>query len=241
MRLAAATLALLAASAAYAEDPRVTLMVDAGLGFQSHSFEATRPIHEFAEDGSLESSYEAGRGPVLGGALQLRFTKKLAVLAGLAISSRDETGTWEARLPHPLYLDRDRIATGDVSDTYEETEIFLAFTLTGSGKKADLRVFAGPAYFASVRAGTVRAVRYAHAYPFDEVTVTDVTQSARDGSGFGFTAGAGADYRIGQRFALGVQGRYSRATVSIAGDDAEPAFDVDAGGFSVTGGLRVRF
>jgi opacity protein-like surface antigen len=57
---------------------------------------------------------------------------------------------------------------------------------------------------------------------------------------FGFNVGAGLDWQVARHVAIGTQVRFSRATVSLE-PTAEDRVDLDAGGFHVTGGLRLDF
>lgn len=231
-----------ASTAAAQELPRVVVLAGGGATLQEQEFAVQRTIHEFAEDGAVDSSYTTETKPGLELGLQVRFAGRLGVIGMLEIGERDTTGTYEASLPHPLYLDRHRTASGELAGTYTETALHLGLAWLGHAGPLDLRVFAGPSWFPTVEADVLNTVSYDHAYPFDEIRVRTLQTGTRSGSGFGFHVGAGADWPIGRRFGVGVQGRFSRATVDVGDEaDGDDGFEVDAGGLSVSAGLRLRF
>jgi hypothetical protein len=72
-----------------------------------------------------------------------------------------------------------------------------------------------------------------HGYPFDVVELAPGTES-ETAWGFGITGAINASWAASSRVAIGITGRFSRATVSLHGHD------VDAGGPSLIGALNVR-
>jgi hypothetical protein len=168
------------------------------------------------------------------------FTRQFAVGASVTRFSRSGSGTFTAALPHPLYLDHDRSAEGRLEDLhYTESALYLDLVYLARAGKAELSFFAGPTFF-RVRASLVDRVDYAHSYPFDSVTVTDVPDSAFEDQAAGWHAGAAVDFHISPRVGLGAQARFTRAQAELA-PAAGQNVSLDAGGLQLTAGVRVFF
>jgi hypothetical protein len=239
-RFAVLAALLLSASAARAADaPRFTLSAYGVFAPPSVDYDATRTFDAFAEEGSITTAYEAGKGP--GGELGLtwRFSKSLGVSVAGTIVSRDTTASYSTRVPHPLFLNRDRTAEGTVDVNYEETAAHLDLVYSGGSGSLDFAVFAGPS-FVSLSADLLGDPVYSQSYPFDSITVTSVPASETTASGIGFNAGASLAYRFSKSFAFGVQGRFTRASLTLSPDGADDV-DLDAGGLQVGAGFRLSF
>ncbi|MET0554288.1 MAG: outer membrane beta-barrel protein [Vicinamibacteria bacterium] len=230
----------LAAPAVHAADePRLTVSAYGVFAPPSVDYTTARTFDAFAEEGRIDTDYEAGKGP--GGELGLtyRFARRLGVsLAGSTVS-RDTTATYSVSVPHPLFLNRPRTAEGTVDVDYSEKAGHLDLVyLAGSGS-LDLALFAGPS-FVSVSADLLGEPVYSQAYPFDEITVTSVQPSAADKSGIGFNVGAAVTYRFSKSVGFGVQGRFTRASLELERDGGDPV-SIDAGGLQVGAGFRFSF
>ena len=145
--------------------------------------------------------------------------------------------------PHPLYLNRPRTATAELSGYgYSEGAIDLDLAYARSAGSLDWALFAGVTLF-SVEADLLGAPTFDEHYPYDELTITATPATAVDESATGFNVGGRLDYRFGsaKRFGLGITARYSSASVGlVAGADATET-TLDLGGLSVGGGVRIYF
>lgn len=233
---------LLAASAAGAADQqRFTLSVNGVFAPSSVTYDSTRTFDAFAEEGSITTSYDAGSGPGFEGGLVWNLSRSIGIGLAGGVLSRDTSADYDARVPHPLFLSRDRVAEGTVTDLdHKEAQVHLDLVYTGRSGSFDFSVFAGPTYF-SVEADLQGVPVYDQAYPFDTITVTSVPALSADDTGFGFNVGAGLGYRFNQRIGVGVQGRFSRATIELVPEAGQDTVEIDAGGFQIAGGLRIYF
>lgn len=230
--------ALLAATPALAGEGRAW----ASGTFNPAKIEVTehRTFTEFAETGTLDVDYAFDGGP--GGEIGIEYRLKSGLglqLAG-SFGTRDGAASYTAAFPHPLYLNRDRAASGDVGGlSLTETAFHLDLVYGKRGPKWEIVGFAGASFF-NVEGDVVDRPQYTHSYPYDSVSVLTASTLSRSGSKVGFNAGVSVDYRLGKSFGLGVQGRFSGATVELEATD-EGTVELDAGGFAVGAGLRLYF
>jgi opacity protein-like surface antigen len=235
-----ATIVCFLAAGAFAdEEGKLKLSLTGAFGISSLDFSGTRSFTEFAEEGRVDADYSADKGPGFEGGLTYRFGSHLGVALTGSYLKRDSSVSLRAALPHPLYLNRDRLVEANLSGlSYKETAGHLDLVVSGHSGSIDFSAFAGPSIF-KVDADLAGTPTYTHSYPFDSVTVTSVPSSSGNDTAFGFNAGAGVDYRFGPKFAFGVQGRFSRGSAKLPIDGGE--IEVDAGGFAVGAGIRINF
>ena len=221
--------------------PRVKLELDGAFGATSSTFEESRPVTEFAEDGVINTAYKGKAGPGFEIGIQYRFTKNLGVNASFGLINRDQEATFDARLPHPLFFNRDREVTGTL-DGYKVTEsaFHLGLVLTGSGGSLDYSVFAGPSMI-KVESDVLDRIQYSHTYPFDTVTVTATPARSLDDNPIGFHVGGSLDFHFSERFGLGTKVRFSQAKAKLVPADGGQEIELDAGGLQITGGVRIFF
>jgi opacity protein-like surface antigen len=239
--LAAVVLSTLAASAGAADEPRFTVLINGLFAPSSITSDSTRTFNAFAEEGSIEASYDAGGGPGFEAGIVWNFSKSLGVGVSGGVVSRDTDATYTAQVPHPLFLSRPRTAEGTLSSLdYQEQQAHLDLVYTGHSGSFDFSLFAGPSYF-SVSSDLLGQPDYDQEYPFETITITNVPALSFDDTGFGFNAGAGVGYRFSRNFGVGVTGRFSRATIELVPEVGKDAVELDAGGFQIAGGLRIYF
>jgi opacity protein-like surface antigen len=234
----AAAVVLAAGAAAGAAD--FTLAVQGAFAPQAYDFSGSRTFTEFAEEGRIDTDYDSGTGPGFEAGLTWNFKPRLGVALSGGLVTRDSSGTFRASLPHPLFLNQDR----QVEDTVEDLELreltgHLDLVYTGGSGSLDFSVFAGPSYF-SVKADLLGQPQYTHAYPYDTVTNVIPASPSSDATGFGFNVGAGVAYRFSPSVGIGIQGRFSRASIELE-PEAGQTVELDAGGLQVAAGLRIYF
>jgi opacity protein-like surface antigen len=230
---------LLAASTASAAD--FTLSLNGVFAPSSVTYDSVRTFNAFAEEGSITTTYDAGSGPGFEAGLVWNFSKSLGIGLSGGVVSRDTGADYDARVPHPLFLVRDRTAEGTLDSLdYQEQQGHLDLVYTGRSGSLDFSVFAGPSYF-NVSSDLLGQPDYDQSYPFDSITVTNVPALSFDDTGFGFNVGAGVAYRFSKSVGFGVQGRFSRATLELAPETGQDTVEIDAGGFQIAGGLRIYF
>ena len=228
----------LSGGAAHAGD--LTLAIQGAFAPQSYDFSGSRTFTEFAEEGRIDSDYDSGKGPGFEAGVTWNFKPSLGVALSGGLISRDASATFQASLPHPLFLNQDRQAEGTVEDLdLTETTGHLDLVYTGRSGSLDFSVFAGPSFF-SVKVDLLGQPQYSHSYPYDTVTDVNPARTSTDATGFGFNAGAGVAYRFSQSVGFGIQGRFSRAAIELE-PEAGQTVELDAGGLQVAAGLRIYF
>jgi opacity protein-like surface antigen len=228
----------LAASAAGADDFTVSLY--GVVAPSTITYDSLRNFEAFAEQGSLAATYEAGTGYGFEAGITWNFTKNFGVGVAGGLVTRDVASEYDARVPHPLFLRRDREAEGAPDNLdYQEGQVHLDLVYTGRSGSWDFSAFAGPSYF-SVTADLLGQPQFEQSFPFDAITISSVPATSYDDSGFGFNVGAGVAYRFNDRIGFGVQGRFARATVELLPPEQDPV-EIEAGGFHIAGGLRIYF
>lgn len=244
MKRTALVLALLLPLAAHAEDTtprgRVTLFGNGVFAAKSLAFAQTRSFTEFAETAKADASYAADSAPGFDVGVQFDVTRHIGLRASAARTRRDRKATFAASLPHPLYFDRPRMASGNLPDTkMTETGGHLDLVLMTSAGKLDVSVWGGVSVY-KVETTLLDAVQYSHSYPYDSVTITATPTSAVRDTPKGFNVGAGFDYRLARHFGLGAQLRYGSAKAKFA-PGGSTQVEIEAGGVQAGGGLRLYF
>jgi len=222
---------------------RVRLVLNAAFWPTKTTFSDSQAFTEYAEETTIRTGYEAGTGFGPDVALQVSFFRGLGLLVGYSRSSRDVTATVDVSRPHPLYLNRHRSASADISG-YGLTEdaVHLDLAYARASGHLDWALFAGATFF-QVEADLLGKPTYDDVYPYDELTITSTPSVAVKESPTGFNAGGRLDYRFGKsrRFGAGVQVQYSTASVKLKATPESTEARFDAGGLSVGAGLRVYF
>jgi hypothetical protein len=243
MKRTASLLAVVLAVAPVARsEDRFRVILNGVFNTSSPSFDETRSFTEYAEAGSLKVSYDTGGAFGFDGGAQVTLMGRLGVLVSYSSASRDETGTFQASLPHPLYLGRPRTVSGDLSGfKLREKVVHADLALGGKSGHLDYGLFAGVSFF-TVEADVLDALHYTQSYPYDTVTlIPPAARSVKD-SPVGFNAGARLDYRFGSagRVGIGAQVRFSGATARLETASGVSA-EVSAGGLAAGAGIRFYF
>jgi hypothetical protein len=224
-------------------EARFRLVLDFAAMPGSVSYGDVRSPIEYAETSTIRTSYEAGTGLGPGAALQVSLYRGLGLLAGYSRVNRDATGTLDVSRPHPLYLNRPRTASSDLTDfSYSEGAFDVDAAFARSAGSLDYALFAGVTFF-QVEADLVDVPTFDERYPYDELTILSTPKRAVSESATGFNVGGRLDYRFGQskRFGVGVTLRYSSASVELKANQDASTATIDAGGLTVGGGVRVYF
>jgi hypothetical protein len=222
-------------------ETRFRLVLNAAFALTTQSYTDTRTPLAYAEPSTIRASYETGTGIGFDGAFQASFYRGFGVLVGYSYVSRDVTGSVDVSRPHPLYLNRPRSATAELSGygfTESAADFDVAYARTAG--KLDWAIFAGVTLF-NVEADLLSAPAFDERYPYDTLVITGTPAAAVEADTTGFNVGGRLDYRFGRSVGVGVQLRYATGSVTL--DPGADASDVtlDAGGFSVGAGVRFYF
>jgi hypothetical protein len=232
-----------AASAAAPAPSRIRLVLNASFWPTKTSFSDSRTLTEYAEQTTIRTSYEAGSGFGPDVALQVSLFRGLGLLVGYSHFSRDVSGQVDVSRPHPLYLNRNRSASAEISG-YGLTEgaLHLDLAYARTAGHLDWALFAGATLF-EVEADLLGTPTYDDTYPYDELSITATPSTTVKDSPAGFNVGGRLDYRFGRsrRFGAGAQVLYSTASVTMKAAPEATEVTFDAGGLSIGAGLRVYF
>ena len=196
---------------------------------------------EFHEDADFDADYAVGTGTVFDGGAGVRLANGLGFGVAVSRFERPDPVSIDARIPHPFFFDRPRSLTGSESDlTRLETAVHVEVRWFESvGDRVELAVFGGPTLF-NVQQDLVTAIGFDHVYPYNEASLASTNTTAMSASTIGFHAGADIGFYFSETVGLGALIRYSGGSVDLPGE-GENMVPVDAGGFHVGGGLRLKF
>ncbi len=224
-----------------APSDRIRLVVNGGALIAPGSFGQRFTLTRNVESAPVTTDLSLGTGGVLEAGARLRVHRRLSIGAVGFVASSTASGTLNAQLPHPLYFNRPRDVSGDLSGlTRKErgVHVELAVPLRVSDRD-ELTLLGGPSYF-SVEQALITDLTYTDSYPYDTATLDDTTSTTVKKSGPGFNIGAELTRQVSRSARVAVLGRYSRGTLSLSAAQENGA-EVRAGGIQVGIGLRVSF
>ena len=157
---------------------------------------------------------------------------------GLSYShtSGDGVAAVAAQIPDPLFFDRPRGASASVDGlNHSENAVHLqVFYRFAASPKMDISVGIGPTFF-SVSQDLIDTVTVTEPTP----SITPVVAEASD-SPVGINIGADVTYLFTKMLGAGVLLRYAAGSADFATASGSE-LSLDAGGFQIAGGVRVRF
>ncbi len=227
---------VLAAAPAAAQGGRVTASINFGAQGSSGDFtqRLTPTIYDETAEIDIAQNYETGALFDIGAGVTV--FGNLGVGVAYSRTSGDGVASVAARIPDPLFFDRPRGAAASV-DSLDHTESAVhlqVFYRFAASPKLDISVGLGPTFF-SVTQELIDNVTVTEPTP----TVTPVVAKLSD-SPVGFNIGADVTYLITKTVGAGVLLRYATGSADFA-TAAGSSISLDAGGFQIAGGLRVRF
>jgi hypothetical protein len=202
-------------------------------------FSESRSFVEYAEPASLEASFAMNNSFGVELAGEYDFTSHFGLRLSLSGARRSGAGHYEARVPHPLYLDRDRVAEASLPGLeYQAAAARLdAVLLLGEGRvRVSLLAGGGPM---RVEADVVGELHAMETYPYDSVDVSASKQRLH-ATPFEYGGALGLDCSLGRHLGVGAQARYSHTRATLRPPEGMP-IDLDAGGLQAGVGLRFRF
>jgi hypothetical protein len=218
---------------------RVSAFVGGTLAAAGSGFAGQRRFTEFAEEGRLDADYSRQTGPGFELGLAYALGRHFGFAATFNLLKRTVGSTYTASIPHPLFLDRPREASGSADGlSYRERGWHLDVLLQSERGRLRYAAFAGPSYV-RVEAALLEPLQYRQAYPYDSVEVTGVPRASASASAFGFNAGGALDYRFGPRVGAGLLVRYHQVRAELP-QTPEDLVNIDAGGLQVGLGLRIN-
>jgi hypothetical protein len=226
---------------------------DVGWRPNARQFARTRVFTQLSEQGSFLTDYEIPSGFTIDGGVSALVWRNLAVGVDLSTFGAVHAARISAELPHPLFFDLPRVATG-VAGGLERRDGAVHLRAIWKMRIASwvsLSLSGGPSVI-NVRQDLVSAVTHSEVgFPFDRIESLGHTVSRRSATTLGTNAAIEFEtfvlhelpglngHPTLERLGLGVQVRYVWASATMQLDD-DP-LTVDLSGFQLTIGPRFRF
>jgi hypothetical protein len=228
------------APAAAQYGPRFTIAVNGGYQPSTTSFDDRFTFDLNREVATVETTYPIDAGPLFDAGLSLRLWKGLGIGGAMSRFTGDGVVQVEARLPHPLFFQRNREVSGESTDpNREETAVHIQaqYQLSPVGKLV-IVVGGGPSIL-DIKQSIATEVNFSEEFPYDAATFVGVNSRRISGTATGFNVGADVRWMFTRKFGVGGVVRFSRAKVDLEIDNR--TVQVDAGGAQVGAGLRLAF
>ncbi len=239
--LAIAGALLLAAGTAHAQSDRVRIVVNGGALVAPGSFGQRFTLTRNVESAPVTTDLSLATGGVFEAGVRLRVHRRLSLGAVGFVSSSTASGTLEAQLPHPLYFNRPRDISGDLTGlTRKErgVHVELAVPLRASARD-EVTLVGGPSYF-TVEQALITDLTYTDSYPYDTAALDDTTSTTVKKAGPGFNVGLELTRQVSRSARVALLGRYSRSTLTLPAAEGNES-EVHAGGIQAGVGLRFSF
>lgn len=243
LMIAAISCVVLGSATTVAAQQTARGFVTVNWGFQATStnFSDNVVITRFVEQGDFDAGYGVDGGNIFDMSGAVRVWRNLAIGVGVSLFDRADDVSVAARIPHPFFFDQDRQISGTQGDLRrKETAVHVqVIWVVPVNEALELAVFGGPTFF-DVKQDLVTDVLFTQVYPYDTATYTGLTTSNQSESTIGFNVGADVAFYFSEHVGVGWLTRFSRATIDLRSADGGTV-EVDAGGFHVAAGLRLRF
>jgi hypothetical protein len=207
----------------------------------SSAFTQTQSWPSFAETATVNIAYPAKDAPGVDIEGGFRVWRNMAAGVAVTVVNRSTTTSVSGSLPNPLYLNRPVALSGGFDSSNSQVGLHLqAAWVVPMPPRMHLVLFGGPSLF-SVKQTVVqpKGIGLSSAYPFESGAVTSADTTEASKTAFGFGAGVDVAYFFSRTVGVGGLVRFTRAPVSFP-VEGQPSVEMDAGGFQVGVGLRVR-
>ncbi len=236
-----------AASVAEAQirEPEERFFVSLDGGFQSGSqqlqHQAVNP-DVYGEDQITETDYSIDRtGAALRVNLGARLWKNLGFGLGYNLSSGTGEGAVTVAAPHPVFTDRPRMVSTEVTDLGHREDLFhfQALFIVPLDDRIQLQFFGGPTAMTVKQSSVVGATAVEVGPPFTAVTLESVEVRQMTKTGLGFNVGMDLAYMFRDSYGAGLFVQYAGGSINF--DKFGGPSGVKVGGIQFGGGFRLRF
>jgi hypothetical protein len=195
----------------------------------------------YDEPGRLQANGSGGGGVLFDIGGGWRVWQRLYAGLSFTSGSNTEDAALSATVPHPFFFDEFRTVTGTTPALkHSERAVHLhAMWRMPVTTKFDVLVGGGPTFF-SVRQDLVSGITVTEiGNPTTGVELSGVTVERASESTVGYNLAADGTYLLTRRFGVGGFLRFTGGSVTL--DTTGNEVDLDAGGFQLGIGGRVRF
>jgi len=209
------------------------LNVSGGIQVGTSDVSSSQTFDLYGETATLASAQDVKGGPFFDGQAGYRVWRNLAVGVGVSFMSSKSDAAITGTIPDPILFDNPRTAAVTAGDL-AHSETWFAGLLTWAmpvTDKIDVFFSGGPAFVQVKQELPITATVNEPGPTLTNVSVTEFSESA-----VGFVASVDVRYMVTSRIGLGALAKFSAASVDLTEDTK-----MDAGGFQLGGGVRIRF
>jgi len=232
-------------------DGGVFLTVSGGYHTASRAFAYGDTQTVFQEEASAQARITQNGAPALDVGGGVRLFGPLGIGATLSTVHAKQITALTVTVPHPLLFDRP--ATATAVDSRQRNEVVLhlqAIVMAQVGRKLRLGLFGGPSRFwiHQALADDAELEPTLNSDLSFVVAIPTVLYNTVNASAWGFHAGAELNLRVSRNVSIGGLARYSRGIAHVENAlfaartrNEGKTVEVELGGLSVTGGLKLWF
>ena len=229
---------------AVAGTERFRISISAGQQPTQTSFAEEQTFDQYFEQGSFTFGRTIDRDLFFDGGVAVRVWRGLHAGAAVSIFEDSGEGAVSARVPHPLFFDKQRTVTGDVSNVTRRElgqHVSVGWAIPNVDG-LDLMVFGGPSVFTTEQmfVTTLSLGLDKEVYPFDSLTFPGTVTEKRREHVLGYHAGVDMTWRFTNTIGAGVLLRYANGTKDFTPTGGAPV-EIEVGGLHIGGGLRLMF
>jgi hypothetical protein len=236
---------ILAASLASAQGPAPYEFgyahLNLGVQASTHDLEQDSGFPIYDETATIQTRGSGGGGVLFDIGGGVRVWQRLYAGASFTSGSNTEDADVTASVPHPFFFDQFRNVTGTAPNLkHSENALHLqAMWRMPITTKFDVSFGAGPTFF-WVNQDLVSGITVEEiGNPTTGVNLTDISVERASDSTVGYNLQADGTYLLTERFGVGGFLRFTGGSVSV--EVGGNRVDLDAGGFQIGVGGRVRF
>jgi len=224
-------------------EQRFFISIDAAFqgGNQQVQNQAVTP-DVYGEDQITETDHKIDRTAAAGRAsVVARLWRNFGVGLGYTVSSDAGDGAVAVMAPHPVFTNRPRNASTDLTDLRHREDMFhfQAVYIVPLDDRAQLQIFGGPTWMTVEQAVVTGATVGEVGTPFTAVTLDDLQRQKLTNTGVGFNVGMDFAYMFGDSYGAGMFVQYAGGLLDF--ESRGGPSEVTVGGIQFGGGLRFRF
>ncbi len=227
-----------------AAQERFRISISAGHQPTRTSFAEEQTFDQYLEQGSFTFGRTLDKAVFFDGGVAVRLWRRLHAGAAVSIFEDRGAGAVTARVPHPLYFEKPRTVTGEVSDVTrrEIGQHISAGWQIPDVDGLDLIVFGGPSIFTTEQlfVTTLTMGLDKEVYPFDSLAFPGTVTEKDRKHVLGYHAGVDMMWRFTNTIGAGALLRYTHGRKDFTPTGGDPV-EIEVGGLHVGGGVRLMF